>query len=193
MNALSSLDWTDELATQLSWHWGHQVWPRLEGMTDDEYFWEPVPGCWNVRPRGEGVATEVGGGDFIIDFALGQPDPPPVTTIAWRLGHLLVGVLGARNATYFDGPPMSYEDHAYPGTAAEAMAQLDAAYACWITGVRGLDEAVLSERCREPGFDELSVGALVLHIHREMIHHLAEICLLRDLFRARAAGGGLQG
>jgi DinB superfamily len=21
---------------------------RLEGLTDDEYFWEPVPGCWSV-------------------------------------------------------------------------------------------------------------------------------------------------
>jgi hypothetical protein len=26
---------------------------------------------------------------------------------------------------------------------------------------------------------------LVLHIHREMIHHLAEIALLRDLYAAR--------
>ena len=28
------------------------------------------------------------------------------------------------------------------------------------------------------------MAALVLHINREAIHHLAEIALLRDLFRA---------
>jgi len=24
--------------------------PRLDGLTDEEFFWEPVPGCWSVRP-----------------------------------------------------------------------------------------------------------------------------------------------
>jgi hypothetical protein len=22
---------------------------RLEGLTDEEFFWEPVPSCWTVR------------------------------------------------------------------------------------------------------------------------------------------------
>ena len=52
--------------------------------------------------------------------------------------------------------------------------------------VRGLDLAGLSERCREPGFEKDSMAALVLHIHREAIHHGAEVALLRDLFAARA-------
>lgn len=187
-----SVDWTDELASQLTWHWDQQVRPRLDGLSDEEYHWEPVPGCWNVRRRGSGVATEVGGGAFVIDFAVPEPVPPPVTTIAWRMSHLLVGVLGQRNATYFGGPPMTYDDYAYPGTAADALARLDAAYALWVHGVRGLDLAAFGERCREPGFSELSVAALVQHVHREMIHHLAEVCLLRDLFRARAAEGVLR-
>lgn len=29
------------------------------------------------------------------------------------------------------------------------------------------------------------MAALVLHIHREVIHHGAEICLLRDLYAHR--------
>ncbi len=32
--------------------------------------------------------------------------------------------------------------------------------------------------------DEDSMAALVLHIHRELFHHGAEIALLRDLYRA---------
>jgi hypothetical protein len=29
------------------------------------------------------------------------------------------------------------------------------------------------------------MATLVLHIHREMIHHCAEVLLLRDLYRSR--------
>lgn len=43
--------WGPKLVEQLEWHWDHQLRRRLEGLTDDEYFWEPVPG-WSVRPAG---------------------------------------------------------------------------------------------------------------------------------------------
>ena len=90
---------TDLLLDQLDWHWQHQLRPRLDGLTDDEYSWEPVPGSWSIRPRGTGAApVQAGRGGFVIDFAFPPPDPPPVTTIAWRLGHAVVGVLGARVA-----------------------------------------------------------------------------------------------
>jgi hypothetical protein len=36
-------DWSAHLAEQLSWHWEAQLRPRLAGLTDDEYFWEPAP------------------------------------------------------------------------------------------------------------------------------------------------------
>ena len=36
-------------------------------------------------------------------------------------------------------------------------------------------------------FPELPMAALVLHIHRELIHQLSEVCLLRDLY-LRGAG-----
>jgi hypothetical protein len=180
------LDWPAELALQLSWHWESQLRPRLEGLTDEEYFWEPVASCWSVRRRGEGVATlELGEGDLIMDWARRDPDPAPVTTIAWRLAHLIVGVFGERNAEYFGGVPISHDSHRYAGTATDALAQLDEQVRRWIGGVRSLDVAGLTERCREPGFEQDSMAALVLHIHREAIHHGAEVALLRDLFRAR--------
>ena len=55
-------------------------------------------------------------------------------------------------------------------------------YAAWIAGVRGLDDAALAEQCREEGQEEDTMATLVLHIHREVIHHGAEISLLRDLY-----------
>ena len=55
-------------------------------------------------------------------------------------------------------------------------------YADWIAGVRSLDDAGLQAPCGEPGFEQDPMAALVLHINREILHHGAEICLLRDLY-----------
>jgi hypothetical protein len=182
------LDWTKELVDQLDWHWRVSLRPRLDGLTDDEYFDEPVPGCWSVRPRGESTAPLQGGrGPFVIEFQMPAPEPAPVTTVAWRLGHVIVGVLGMRSASHFGGPAMDYMTHDYAGTAADALGQLDNAYARWITGVRGLDADALATPCgpAEGPYAEFPMATLVLHISRETIHHGAEIALLRDLYRSR--------
>ena len=75
-----------------------------DGLTDAEYFWEPVANTWSIRPRGHGrAAMAFGGGEFVIDFADPEPSPAPVTTIAWRLAHLITGVFGSRVADHFGG------------------------------------------------------------------------------------------
>jgi hypothetical protein len=181
------LDWTAQLLAQLTWHWDHHVRPRLDGLTDDEYFWEPVKDCWSIRPRAQArTAMAAGGGDLVADFEMPEPSPPPVTTIAWRLGHVIVGIFGARNAAHFGGPPMEYQSMDWPPDAARALALLDQVYAAWVTGVSRLDDAALARPVgpAEGPFAEYPFAALVLHIHREAIHHLAEVLLLRDLYRS---------
>lgn len=180
------MDWTSQLLEQLTFHWDHHVRPHLDGLTDDEYFWEPVPGMWSIRPRNEALtAMAAGSGDLVADFDYPEPIPAPVTTIAWRIGHLVVGVLGARNANHFGGPPIDYPTTVWPSTAAGALARLDEEYAAWVRGVRGLDSANLDEPVgpSEGEFAEHPYAALVLHINREVIHHSAEVLLLRDLYR----------
>ncbi|NLT31322.1 MAG: DinB family protein [Propionibacterium sp.] len=182
------MDFTAVLVEQLEWHWTNQLRPRLTGLTDAEYFREPVPGCWNVRPRGtSATAMAAGAGDFTIDFEFPEPTPTPVTTIAWRLGHLIVGVLGTRVAGHFGGEPVDYFAHTYAATADEALAQLDEYYRAWLAGVRGLDEAALAAPVGEAEgpWAEYPMATLVLHINRELIHHGAEITLLRDLYAHR--------
>ena len=182
------LDWTKELVDQLDWHWRVSLRPRLGGLTDEEYFDEPVRECWNVRPRGDSTAPVQGGsGAFVIEFQMPAPEPAPVTTIAWRLGHVIVGVLAMRSASHFGGPPTDYMVHDYAGTAAGALAQLDDAYGQWIGGVRGLDADCLAAPCgpAEGPYAEFPMATLVLHINREVLHHGAEIALLRDLYRHR--------
>lgn len=185
--------WNRRLVEQIDRHWTDQLRPRLTGLTDEEYCWEPVPG-WNVRRRGTGTgpgregalqegAVQGGSGDFTIDFAFPEPDPPPFTTIAWRLGHVVVGVLAMRNAAHFGRAPVDYISHEYAGTAEEALRQLDEEYAAWLGGVRALGDEGLERPCgpAEGMWADAPMAALVLHIHRELIHHGAELALLRDL------------
>lgn len=106
---------------------------RLTGLSDEEYLWEPVPGSWSIRRRGEAVTPRAfGPGEWVLDLGAAdipaseyaevarqaadgmtvakiaddwsvsverveqvlahtgtpEPDKTPVTTIAWRLGHL---------------------------------------------------------------------------------------------------------
>ena len=182
--------WNPLLRDQITWHWTNQLRNRLDGLTDDEYFWEPAPGCWNVRPRGTGTApVQAGSGGMTIDFAFPEPDPAPLTTIAWRLGHVIVGVLAVRNASHFGRAETDYHSFAYAATASEALAQLDTEYAAWLEGVESLGETGLARPCgpAEGPYAEDPMARLVLHINRELIHHLSEVCLLRDLYQHRKA------
>lgn len=53
---------------------------RSDGLTDDEFFWQPVPDSWTIyedRP-----------GHWTYHYAIPDPNPAPVTTIGWQLVHL---------------------------------------------------------------------------------------------------------
>jgi len=160
------------LADQLDYHWTNQLRPRLDDLTDEEYFWQPVPDCWTVHPDGA------------IDFIYPEPQPAPFTTIAWRLAHVIVGVFAMRNHSHFGGPPADYESWHYATDAKTALQQLDDAYKNWIAGVHGLAESDLARPIgpKEGPWAEHSMLELILHINREAIHHGAEIACIRDLY-----------
>jgi hypothetical protein len=194
LESATSLDWNQQLAEQLQWHWDEHARPRLDGLGDAEYHWEPVAGSWDVRLRTEsGQAFQPGSGDWTCDFALPEPDPAPVTTIAWRIAHLAVGVFGARAQSHFDAQfewgAADYNAWEFAGTAAEGLRQLDVTYAAWMDGVRGLSADDLRRQVgdAEGPWASHPMGELVLHISREAIHHLAEIALLRDLYLRQGA------
>ncbi|MFJ4651627.1 DinB family protein [Nocardia sp. NPDC088792] len=177
-------DWNRILREQWEFHWDHQIRARLQGLSDDEYLWSPAPDAWNIRPRdASAVPPQPGAGAFTIDYAYPTPVPAPFTTIAWRLAHVIVGVLAMRNATHFGAPAASYESWEYAGDAATALEQLDTQVDAWVTGVRGLSETALRTPVgpKEP-YPDAPMATLVLHIHRELIHHLSEVSLLRDLY-----------
>jgi len=181
------VDWVLELMNQLDWHWQNQLRPRLDGLSDDEYLWEPVPGCWSIRPRAQAASTMArGAGDYVIDWEYPEPQPPPVTTIAWRLGHIAIPVLGTRAANYFGGGGVNGATTDWSPAANDGLALLDHHYARWITGLKSLslDDLAGPTGAAEGPYASEPFAGLVLHINREVIHHGAEIALLRDLYRS---------
>jgi hypothetical protein len=191
MLAAMPISWTRQHHDQLDWYWRTQFRRRLDGLDDEEYLWEPVAGCWSVRPRGESRAPRaLGAGEYLIDESQADLDPAPVTTIAWRLSHLIVGCFAMRLDYHFGGPRVyrgvftaGYAAHTYAATAEGALGQLDAVYSRWSEAVRNLSDDDLAQPSGEIAEEPLST--LILHINREVMHHGGEIALLRDLYRAQ--------
>jgi DinB superfamily len=166
-----------------------EVWRRthgrLCGLTDAEYLWEPAPNGWTLRPDAEGrwqIDGEGGGGR--------TPDPVPVATIAWRIGH--VGLMFADFGTrLFHGRNITLEDVEFSGAAAGGLEFLETNYhAHW----REPLDAIPDERWWAPSgpafFGRADAPAIdtVLHVLDEFIHHTAELGVLRDLYPHRPAG-----
>ncbi|MEX2395049.1 MAG: DinB family protein [Actinomycetota bacterium] len=171
--------WREQLLEQVTFHWNAAVMPRLVGLTDAEYHWEPVDRAWGIRLRDDGT--------WFPDWEWPEPDPPPVTTIAWRMSHIACGLLAMRISGHFGDGSVGYENFDYKGTAAEGIAQADAYFKEWIAHLETMDEQALWKPIGtvEGPWAENPFVTLILHISREVIHHAAEIALLRDLYRAR--------
>ncbi len=181
------IDWGRLLVGQLEFYWAAHLHPRLQGMTDEEYFWEPVDGCWTLRRGPDGA--------YVLDTRWPEPSPPPVTTIAWRLVHVGVGCFATRTSAFFgdgsvpDDATMFDPRHApteLPASAADAIAFLQTMYGRWHDAIATLDEDALSAPLGPKGaqFANDSMAGLIAHINREVMHHGGEIGLLRDLYRA---------
>jgi DinB superfamily len=165
------IDWNAELVDQLEEHWQHQLRPRLNGLTGDEYFWQPVPGCWTISRRGESKApVSLGAGEFTWDYAMPPRDREPVTTIAWRLAHL-IDVFGSTNASYFGGLSADPSTFCYSGTAQGAFRQLDDVHDAFVSGVRSLGAAGLARPQgpdMPPEYADAPMAKLILYTNLEV-------------------------
>src|SRR5436190_366587 len=162
---------------------------RVAGLTDEEYLWEPVARCWSVRPGpAGGWAPDLGpAGTLWTDVS-----PPPFTTIAWRMWHLGASPAAPWPPTtaptprafadaWFGGWPQ--EPATGYGTAADAIAALDKHWRAFGERVATYDDEGLLERIGDIGgpYSTSSIHGLVIHVVDELIHHSAEIGVLRDL------------
>lgn len=159
-----------------------RTWRRLDGLTDDEYLWEPAPGPWSIRARPDGA---------LFAERSPMPYPSPFTTVAWRLWHL-IDMYGEDRAPRLlgvapQGEPVGPQgpDAAPPATAADALEQLDRAHTRWDAHLALADDEELGVVVGTAGgvSSDGTRAGYVLHMLDEFIHHGAELSLLRDLFR----------
>ena len=154
---------------------------RIEGLDDAEYLWEPVAGCWSIRPDDQGR--------WRIDGADGGPpsDPPPLTTIAWRIGHLAGVAMGGFANWLFEDGSLGVAAISFPGRAAEVPRFCQTNYRAWRDGIGSIDEAGWFEPLgpKWGPYEESNTLDLALHVLDEVDHHGAEVGLLRDLYVRR--------
>jgi hypothetical protein len=171
------------LITAFDYVWA-RLTGRLTGLTDDEYFWEPVAGCWSLRQGDDGRWRLDGGGG-----GGPAPDPAPVTTIAWRLGHLGGMAVGGFAGRRFGRGPQAVEEIDFPARADDVPGFLDEHYRTWRSGLAGLGPAEWDAPLGASWgpYAEASTVDLALHVLDEVIHHGAEVGLLRDLYVHRSS------
>ena len=182
------MDWSDLIVGQLEFYWNVHLRPRLEGLSDEEYLWEPVPGMWSVR--------HVEGGHWVMDGGgWPAPEPTPVTTIAWRMMHIAATGLRNRADAFFGDDPfggIEMNDPRrvpvdLPGNAADGIAFLESAYGAWHGDISSLTVDQMERKLGPKGgqYADDTMAGLIVHINREVMHHGGEIGLLRDLYARR--------
>jgi DinB superfamily len=159
---------------------------QVDGLRDEEYFWEPYPECWSVRRRDAARSAQpCGPGDWVIDGEWPLSGPPPVTTIAFRIVHLVAWTAVYADWMFADAT-RSYADFEIPGHAQAAVALLHRVQDEFSAAVVPLRDESLQELRLAHWGEEYPVGMLVWQIAVEHLHHSAEIGLLRDLQRGVA-------
>jgi len=148
---------------------------RLEGLTDEEFFWKPVPDCWTVHQDQSGR--------WVVDYAVPAPEPPPFTTIAWRLLHLAECKVMYHEYAFGPGR-LTWEELPVPHTAAEAIAWLEESHRRLQETLAGLTDAELQEQRLTNWGDLWPTWRIFWTLIHHDAHHGAEIGCLRDLHRA---------
>lgn len=157
-----------------------QLAERLDGLTHDEYLWEPVAMSWSARRRPDGRVTVDGAGQRDVD-------PAPVTTIAWRLWHIAIDCFDDYTRRFHgDSSEASEEWTLDADEAVEILHEKWDAYRAVIADRNWWDQL-------GPNWEywsQHSVADMAMHASNELVHHAAEIALLRDLYRGSFATDG---
>jgi hypothetical protein len=95
------IDWNAELVDQLESHWQNQLRPRLGGLTDEEYVWEPAPGVPTIAWRTAHL-IDVFGPPGVPHFEVPSADLPAVQyrePLRLRCASSMTGITAPRSAS----------------------------------------------------------------------------------------------
>jgi hypothetical protein len=157
---------------------------RLDELTNEEFFWEPVQGCWSLRPKTEldPPPSDSVLGDWWVDGdEQPPPDPPPFTTVAWLVAHMILGTWNWNDI--IAGREVAPEP-ALASTASAAVEQWNDVITHFEEMVAGFSDAELTSKVSAWG-GQVTRSFLVAHVVTEVLHHSAEVGRIRDLYRNR--------
>jgi DinB superfamily len=155
----------------------HQMRARLDGLTDEEYFWEPVEGSWRVYRRSDGRWDH--------DYEEPDPDPAPFSTIGWRLSHIATCKVMYHEYA-FGARELTWETIETPGSADDALRTLDAGHGLLTEDLAGLEDPDLAHPALTNWGEERPTWWIFWTMIHHDAHHGAEIGTLRDLYRFTA-------
>jgi hypothetical protein len=185
-----------------------------QGLTDDEFLWEPFTPTWSIRrPDQCRTPNPFGAGDWVADFAIPEPSPVPMTTIGWLYWHIAsmpgrlcdIDFLGGTRtmASGWTSPYLAH--HPIFTSAAEAVAALRDGWQRLREAIQRADDDQLEVTtagytyAQEPPRGGLCVlgppGSLHAATHfiagtlNEVGHHGTQIGVLRDLYAWRQTTG----
>ena len=159
---------------------GARLQERLSDLSDEEYLWLPTDDGWTIHPD----PSRPGRWTYDYDFA--PPPPAPMTSIAWRLVHII-----ADNEIYWEyafGPGRrTFPDLIVPTTVSTALvAWRDSREPITQWLATATEEDLAEVRPSHLG-DAKTASEVVRILLDEQTHHGAEIALLRDLYPRMAA------
>jgi uncharacterized damage-inducible protein DinB len=166
---------TELLAIQLDDAY-RSIRERVEGLSDDEFFWEPVPDCWTVR-RGPDRR-------WSADYPDVHPEPPPFTTIAWRLVHVAACKVMYHEYA-FGQASLTWPQIDSAHTADAAIAELERGQDLLVAALGGLGDEDLESRRLTNWGEEWPTWKVFWTMIAHDQHHGGEIGTLRDLYRER--------
>jgi hypothetical protein len=147
---------------------------RLSGLSDEEFFWEPVPGCWTVHQDEQGCWVE--------DYEQPEPEPAPFTTIGWRLVH--VALCKIMYHEYAFGPrKLTWDNIEIPHSAASTLAVLEKGQALLKESLLQLQDADLDQMVLTNWGEQWPIQRIYWVIILHDLHHGGEIGCVRDLYR----------
>jgi hypothetical protein len=162
----------DLLAVQMDEAWD-PLSRRLSGVTDEEFMWEPVPGCWTVR--------QLETGRWLPDYLDKPGEPPPFTTLGWRILHLASCKLMYHEYAFGPGR-LSWDELDYPHSAAAAVEWLSEGHERLRSTLDSLkDEDLDTMRLTNWG-EKWPTWRIFWTMISHDLHHGAEIGCLRDLY-----------
>jgi hypothetical protein len=147
---------------------------RIDGLTDDEFWWEPAPDAWTIRQQPDGR--------WAADYAEPDPDPAPLTTIGWRLVH--VAECKVMYHEYAFGPGrLEWPDIDSAHSPQAATAQLEEGQQRLVEDLQSVGPADLERSVMTNWGEQWPAWKIFRTMIHHDIHHGAEIGALRDLYR----------